>query len=276
MVIRGDEEGELEARTEAATQIELCSGGSAGIDESAWSHKLGKDSGVDLSQDKLDAKVQELRQQLLQKQDVKNVRNALKSCGISESEEIIDLVKRYNFDSPGICFTPDNYDSWSKLANNEGTINDARYLVHEITEVKELERIKQQKDFDYMGRGKESMTRRQKREWETDFQNYFMQAHRKALEVEYEFIANQVSLATNGTISISRIVAAAVDPTRKEARIFMLVDAVPLEKHPNFSSWQQRSEETVQLNRNQRLKLKLRTNPTLAELVRAVKHKKIS
>ncbi len=276
MVSRGDEEGELKTGTEVATEtVELRSGGCAGIDEPGWSHKLGK-LGIELPQDEFEARVQHLRQQLLQNPDVKNVRNALKSCGISESEEIINLVKRYNFDSPGISFTPDNYDSWRKLANNDSTINDARYLIHEIAEVKELERIKQQKEFDYMGKGKESMTRRQKREWETDFKNYYMQAHCKALKAEYEFIANQVSIATNGMIPISRIVAAAVDPTRKEARIFMLVDAVPLEKHPNFSSWQQCSEETVQLNRNQRLKLKLRTNPTLAELVRAVKQKKIS
>ncbi|TWH50883.1 hypothetical protein [Dulcicalothrix desertica] len=40
--------------------------------------------------------------------------------------------------------------------------------------------------------------------------------------------------------------------------------------------WKQRGEEILQLNRNQRLKLKLLANPTLAELVRAVKQKKIS
>lgn len=277
MVSRGAEEGELNAGTEVADKtFELRSGGCAGTDESGWGHKLREELGRELSEDELKAKVEELRQQLLHKQDVKNVRNALKSCGVSESEEIIDLVKRYNFDSSGIRFNPDNYDSWRKLANDKGTINDARYLVHEIAEVKELERIKQEKKFDYMGKDKENMTRRQKGQWEEDFDNYYMQAHSKALEAEYEFIAKQVLVTTNGIISISRMVAAAVDPTRKEACIFMLVDGVVLGQHQNFSTWLSRGEETVQLNRNQRLRLKLRVNPTLAELVRAVKQKKIS
>lgn len=269
-------EDNLETGTEVTSEIlEISSGGRAGIDQPGWSHKFGK-LGVELTPDELEVRVQHLRQQLLQNPDIKNVRDALRSCGVSEREDIIELVKRYNFNSPGILFTPDNYDSWRKLANNDGTINDARYLVHEIAEVKELERIKQQKKFDYIGKGMESMTRRQKQEWAIDFKIYYMQAHCKALEVEYEFIANQVSVATNGMISISRIVAAAVDPNRDEGRAFMLVDGVALEKHPNFSTWLSRGEEILQLNRNQRLKLKLLANPTLTELVRAVKYKRIN
>lgn len=276
MASNENEKDNLEPGTDVTSEtLELSSGGCAGIDEPGWSHKFGE-LGIELTPDELEVRVQYLRQQLLQNPDVKNVRDALRNCGVSEREDIIKLVKRYNFDSPGILFTPDNYDSWRKLANNDGTINDARYLVHEIAEVKELERIKQQKQFDYMGKGMKSMTRRQKQEWAIDFKIYYMQAHSKALEAEYEFIANQVSVATNGMISISRIVAAAVDPNRDEARAFMLVDGIVLEKHPNFSIWQQRGEETLQLNRNQRLKLKLLANPTLVELVRVVKQKRIS
>lgn len=278
MVSRGAEEGELKAGTEVATEtVELRSGACVEIDESGWGHRLRSELGRELSKDELETKVQYLREQLLQNPDVRNVRDALRSCGISESEEIIKLVKRYNFDSPGINFNPDNYYSWRRLASNDGTINDARYLVHEIAEVREFERIKQEKNFDYMGKGKESMTRRQKVQWEADFPYYYMQAHRKALEAEYDFMAKQVSIATNGIISISRIVAAAIDPTREEARIFMLVDGIPLEEHQNFSTWQQRCEESIPLlSRKQRLRLNLRTNSTLAELVRAVKQKKIS
>lgn len=144
------QEDNLEKGTEVTDEtLELSSGGCAGIDEPGWSDKFGK-LGVEFTPDELEARVQHLRQQLLQNPDIKNVRDALRSCSISEREDIIKLVKRYNFNSPGILFTPDNYDSWKKLANNDGTINDARYLVHEIAEVKELERIKQQKEFDYM------------------------------------------------------------------------------------------------------------------------------
>jgi hypothetical protein len=113
--------------------MELHSGGCAGFDEIGWIDKLG----TNLSPDELQAKVEHLRQQLLENSDVKKVRSAVIKCGISEKEQLIALVKRYNFNSPGISFTPDNYYSWTKIANGKGTINDARYLVHEIAEVKE-------------------------------------------------------------------------------------------------------------------------------------------
>jgi hypothetical protein len=120
------------------------------------------------------------------------------------------------------------------------------------------------------------MTRKQKRQWQADFQDYYIQAHGKALEVEYQFVADQVSVATKGKISISRFVAAAIDPNRDEAHRYMLVDGVPLEEHPNFSDWQLCSKEIAELNRNQRMRLGFTINPTLAELIRAVKQIKLN
>lgn len=271
------EEGEndevLTTKPEDATEfIELRSGGCAGIDEVGWSVKLG----TNLPADELLEKVEELRQQLLAKGDVKKVRNALKICGISKSEELIASVKRYNFDSQGITFTVDNYDSWMKLASGNGTIDDARYLVHEIAEVEELKRIQQQTDFDFIGSSLKNMTRTKRQQWQADFDRYYMESHCKALEVEYDFIAKQVSVATNDKVSISRNEAAAIDPSRDEARSYMLVDGSTLETHKNFTNWQLCGNKQVQLNRSQRIRLKFTINPTLSELVRAVKQLKIN
>jgi hypothetical protein len=278
MVSKGvDEDEVLGTSAEQATEaVEIHSGGCAGIDEIGWSNNLG----TSLSFDKLQAKVEHLRQQLLEKSDVKKVKNTLikceVKCDISKNEQVIALVKRYNFDSPGITFTPDNYNSWMRLANGKCTISDVRYLVHEIAEVEELRRIQQQTGFDFMGTSQDNMTRKRKQQWKTDFEKYYKQAHSKALEAEYDFIADQVSVATNGKISISRTVAAAIDPNRDEARLYMLVEGVPLEEHSNFSDWQLRSKETADINRNQRIRLRFTRNPTLAELVRAVKEIKLN
>lgn len=275
MVSKGAEEDEvLATEAEHATEVvELRSGGCAGIDEIGWSKKLG----ANLLSDELQSKVEHLRQQLLgNNSDVKKVRDALKNYDISVNEQLIALVKRYNFDSPGISFTPDNYDSWTRVANQKGTINDMRYLVHEIEEVEELKRIQQQTGFDFIGTKRDEMTRRQKQQWEADFDTYYRQAHSKALEAEYDFIAKQVSVATNSSIFIQRNVAAAIDPNRDEARLYMLVNGLPLEAHHNFSNWQMRGNETAELTRKQRMHLRITINPTLAELVRAVKQIKLN
>ncbi|BAY28163.1 hypothetical protein NIES2100_79920 (plasmid) [Calothrix sp. NIES-2100] len=273
MVSKGvDEDEALKTTTEQASEgIELRSGGCAGIDEIGWSQKLGRN----LSTDEIEAKVEHLRQQLLENSDVKKVRNTLKKCDITKNEQLIALVKRYNFDSPGITFTPENYYSWTKLADGKCTINDVRYLVHEIAEVEELRCIQQQNGFDFMATNWDNMTRRKKQEWRTDFKYYYMQAHSKALEAEYDFLAKKVSDATNSEIPFSRIVAAAIDPSRDEARRYMLVDGISLEEHPNFSDWQLRAKEIVKLNRKQRLRLGFTVNPQLNDLLRAVKQIKL-
>jgi hypothetical protein len=248
-------------------------GGRAGIGEWGWRQKEEYSS---LSQKELQEKVEELRHQLLQRKDIGRVKNALVDFGIPADDQLIAAVKRYNFDSKGIGFMADNYDCWNRLARGEGTIRDAQYLVHEMTEVRELQRIQQQTGFDFMGTNYEQMTKQQRRAWNADFERYYMQSHRKALESEYDFLAEQVSAATNGRVEIPRNVVASVDPTRGEARSYMLVDGAPLQDHPNFNSWQQRGQETVEIGKGARERLRIRNeNPTLAELVQAVKQRKL-
>lgn len=276
MVAKGAEEDEfIETGAEPDTEtVKLRSGSCAGIDEIGWSKKLE----ANLLFNELQSKVEHLRQQLLSNSsDVKKVRDAVKNYGISINEQLIALVKRYNFDSPGICFTPDNYYSWKRIANQEGTINDMRYLIHEIEEVEELKRIQQKTGFDFIGTRRDKMTSRQKQQWGTDFNTYYMQAHSKALEAEYDFIANQASIfLTNSSILIQRNIAAAIDPNRHEAHLYMLVKGLPLEEHPDFNNWQMYGEEIIVLTRKQRMCLRIMRNPTLAELVKLVKQIKLN
>lgn len=248
-------------------------GGRADIDKCGWKQKEEYSS---LSEKELQNTVEQLRHQLLQRRDIRKVKKALADFGISENSELIATVKRYNFDSPGITFTPDNYDCWNKIVRGKGTIRDAQYLVHEMAEVRELQRIKEQNKFDFMGLNFEQMSRKQKRQWTEDFRRYYMQSHRKALESEYKFIAKQVSAVINDTIQITPYLVASIDFTRSEARVYMLLDGVPLEEHPKFDSWQQCGQKTVEVKKGAKKRLGIRLkNPTLQELVQAVKQVKL-
>ena len=230
-----------------------------------------------------DGKVQELRFQLLRQQnDVNKVEKALRNLqlpeGISQGkqcQQLLEKVKRYLFDSPGISFTPRNFKAWKRLVSGRGTVADAQFVIHEMAEIMELQRIQKETDFDFMGTDWEKMSRRQKVQWESNFDCYYRTAHSQALKYEYDFLAKQVFDSTNGKISLSAIVAAAIDPSRNEARLHMLVDEVHMEEHHDFESWRQRASEMVELNRRQLEKLGLHDSPTLEALVQAVKRQKL-
>lgn len=232
-------------------------GGRAGINAIKW-NKPAED-------------VERLRLQLLKRNDIRRVQKALADFGIRADASLIEAVKRYNFDSQGIAFTPDNYQGWKRLANGNGTIDDARYFIHEMTEVTELQCIQQSTGFDFMGANWQNLTRRQRIQWKADFDRYYMEAHTLALKAECEFLAQQISAATKGETQVSPEEVAATDPTRDEARQYMLADGVCLKEHHNFSLWQQRARETVFLGTKVKNKLNLTSNPTLADLIDRMK-----
>jgi len=266
-----NEASESEAEHTAEVTVS-CSGVCVFIDELAWEQELGDDYSEE--------KVQERRSKLLRQNDVNKVEEVLQNLKLPEGmsqgkqrQQLIVKVKRYLFDSPGIRFTPTNVKAWKRLAGGRGTVADAQFIIHEIAEIRELERIQEKTGFDFMGTDWEKMNRRQKGQWESDFQAYYMQAHSKALEHEYHFIAEQVFDLTNGGISIPFPLAASVAPTRRrvEAHQYMFVDGVRLQDHHHFPSWRQRGREMVELNTKQREKLRLHASPTLESLVQAVK-----
>lgn len=223
--------------------------------------------------------VEALRRELLDRDDIGRVQDALRRHNLHVDRGGLNAVKRYCFDSRGIAFMPDNYYAWTRLASGKGTVDDARYIVHEMAEIRELEVIRRDKGFDYMGSSWESMSARQRQRWQADYNRYYEKAHAKALESEYDFIADQVSVATNGRVRISRTVVAAVDPTRSEGRDFMQVGGVELHDHPEFHKWEQRRDEVVELGTEARRRLFPYSSGegeiTLAELVAVVKRSRL-
>lgn len=164
------------------------------------------------------------------------------------------------------------------MATGKATLGDAAYLVHEIAEVKALQQVKRETSFDFMKSNLK--TARELKLWEADFERYYLQCHSKALEAEYEFIAEQVFKVTNGRINISTIQAAAIDPTRligdktrdTEAFRYMLVDGMPMKRHPHFATWRRKANQLVPLRKSAQRQLNYhRKQITLENLIRYLK-----
>jgi hypothetical protein len=68
---------------------------------------------------------------------------------------------------------------------------------------------------------------------------------------------------------------AAFDSTRDEGRLYMLVDGKPLEDHARFKGWQERGQDQIQLDLEERQRLGLRERASLAELLEAVKRQPV-
>ena len=151
----------------------------------------------------LEVELEKLRLNLLRNtQDLSNIYDVMRKSGLKVSREDIAAVKQYNFNSPGINFNPDNYESWIKLARGKGSIRDAHYLMHEIEEVKQLRKIQRETGFDFMGKDYFKMSRKEKNMWDAKFDIYYIKAHSKAVEHEYKFIASQITRFTDGAVKL--------------------------------------------------------------------------
>lgn len=241
-------------------------GGRAGPHEEQW-----HDAGYRYNE------IEPLRQELLTYNDIGKVQRAIRKLGIRIRRDIIQAVKDYNFDSQGIGFLYENYTAWRRLATGKGTIGDVSYLIHEIAEVEELQRVKRQTGFDFMKSEFKSI--KELRRWERNFDRYYKLSHSKALEVEYEFIAQQVLNVTNGRVKISKLEAAATDPTRfigdgtgdTEAWRYMFVDGIVMKKHHHFAAWC-KPNEIVTLRKSAQRQLNYdHSKITLQNLIRHLK-----
>ncbi|WP_218079641.1 hypothetical protein [Anthocerotibacter panamensis] len=177
--------------------------------------------------------------------------------GVNVDRASLAIIKRYNFDSRGIAFEPENYYAWRRLARGKGMIDDLRYIVHELTEVRELQQMQQRTGFDFMGRG--NMTDAQDTQWKAYFnENYYLHAHSKALEAEYQFLASEIGRVTRWQDSFSKEVIAACDPTRDEALENMLVGKIILQEHSRFQEWQSKGDKIIYtLSKQTRIELGL-------------------
>ena len=81
--------------------------------------------------------MRELRTKLLARKAtaVPKVADTLSKFGVKDATpDRIGEVFKYLFDSQGIAFDYENYAAWERLASGKGSINDARFLVHELAE----------------------------------------------------------------------------------------------------------------------------------------------
>ena len=170
--------------------------------------------------------------------------------------------------------------AWRRLATGKGTIGDVAYMIHEISEVEELQQIKSQTGFDFMGKKIENANYKQSRRWKSDFKRYYYPAHSNALKREYEFIASQVNrYISDPKLKITALQAAAIDPTRlisgtkeTQAARHMFVDGVVMREHHHYDLWYGRVNEFIPLSRAmQKLLSYYRKKLTLSELIMVVK-----
>lgn len=185
--------------------------------------------------------------------DVGRVAAAMGDFGEPLTPEMLQLIKRYNFDSPGLAFSRENYDAWLRLASGRGTVSDARYMVHEASEIRAFQRA----GFDFNPANWASMGRHARTRWHRAFDAAYLRAHGEALASEFSFTAAQISQATGGRVSLTREVVAAVDASfsGQDARAYMRVGEYVLADHPSFYAWAARAGETVPLDAATRARL---------------------
>lgn len=249
-------------------------GGRAGVHEYRWLQE-----GYNLDE------VEPLRQQLLAIKDVGQVQKALRQVDIIVNRRVVAAVKQYNFDSRGIGFLYENYSAWRRLATGAGTIADAAYLVHEMAEVEELQRIQQATGFDFYGQNVERMSRKRQNRWDADFETNYRLSHSLALKAEYDFIAAEVNRYINHSkLQLTTFQAAAIDPTRlirlgakeTEAAEHMLVDGILMKYHPHYPIWRKRANELIPLSKAMQRRLNYHVGRIdLHALIRLVKSKPI-
>jgi hypothetical protein len=221
--------------------------------------------------------LQGLRRNLLSRRaaDVARVGDALRGYGRAEATPaMIDTVFCYLFDSSGIAFTYENYAAWEHLAGGRGTLDDVRFLVHEMAEVGILQR----EGVDFMGDQHPVGSEAHEAWLESTFEPAYMHAHAHALQIEFQFISEQLARVTEGRVQLSPVEAAAVDSTNIEARRYLLADGVPVNRHPRYREWLSRAPTPVELSPAMRHRIGLPEGRTitLEQLVRAIKQSQVT
>ena len=133
--------------------------------------------------------------------------------------EDVAKVKTYNFDGP-VVFTAENVMSWLRLASGEGTVDDLRYIHHEIYEIKQIEKK--------MGGPEIIRDKEPGKSWD----DFYEPAHGAALMVEIRFLTHAVNLIHHRNYTWRQV--AASDLERREEFLSALYGAdgkeTPLDK----------------------------------------------
>jgi hypothetical protein len=229
--------------------------------------------------------VENVRRQLLQQEDINAVYQSARKLGVRVDRSTLEAIKQYNFNSVGINFNFKNYSKWKRLARGEASVNDAAYLLHEATEVKELQKIQKSEGFDFMGKDFGKMNRTEKALWEDKFEQYYLKAHDNSLKKEYRFISKQIEEVTRGEISLSNdengyLLSAIAEPdksVRSENLRYLSIKGEELGNLSNFSELKARAESPLDLSGDIKQKLGIYSKTvTLEDIVRRVKSMKIS
>jgi hypothetical protein len=217
-----------------------------------------------------------LRQALLARRaiDAETIVRALQAAGVpGATHAVVDRVAVYLFDSAGIAFSYENYAAWSRLSRGTGTVDDVRFLVHEISETE----ILQSRGVDFTGDKIKVFTDSHKSWYTKVFSPNYASAHAEALRTEYDFLADRLNAIRSDKRPVSAEEAAAFDPTRQEGRLYMQVDGQPLKDSPDFARLQARGEERVILDEAMKGRLGLTgADVSLSELLAAVKRQPAS
>ncbi|MEU3009329.1 hypothetical protein [Nocardia asteroides] len=242
-------------------------GGLSGIDENGWQSVFPSLSGP-----RLDHAVERLRLEVMNRNDIDRIRQSARSAGFDIDASVLREIKHYNFNSRGLQFSTENYNAWTRLGNGSATVGDVRYIVHEASEVKALQKHQQQTGFDYMGAEWDRMSPAQRKGWEATFDEAYTAAHSQALAEEYRFLTDTINDVTNGNIRMRPEVAASID-RRPEARERMFVGEVPLGQSAQFAAWKMAGSQLVTLTGSgaSRLGLPRGTQLSQSELLQRVK-----
>ena len=243
-----------------------------------------------------DTVIEQTRQALLRNgDDVRQIERVMRTYGrgvdptllAGVDQGTLQTVKQYLFNSPGLAFTRENHDAWIRLTRGQGTVDDFRFILHEVEELQAFRRIDPR--FDPLGRAWDTMTPGQRARWRTTFSathapmtGRYYQAHAQALEREYSFLAERVQAVTGHTAS--RYAIAVADELGGGARggplQLLRPDGVPFTSHRHFQSWQRQAQQVVELDAELTSRLGLTRGsigraPTLVDVVRAVKRQRI-
>ncbi|MGH9887909.1 MAG: hypothetical protein ACREBE_20420, partial [bacterium] len=145
--------------------------------------------------------------------ETKAVSRVLQEFGVKEATPAaVGEIFKYLFDSSGISFSYENYVSWTRLAQGRARITDARFIVHELSEVGLLKRD----GIDFMGQSHRVGTETHERWASKTFDPAYARAHKQALRVEYDFLAEQLARVRGGDERVKPEVVAAVASTFDE------------------------------------------------------------
>ena len=203
---------------------------------------------------------------------VPTVAAKLRSFGIAKATNAaVQKVFKYIFDSQGIAFDYVNYSAWERLASGNGTIADARFIVHELAEIGDMEA----RGVDTTG--PESFKSNTERDaWRDKFDKEYMTSHSKALYTENQFVAEQLEAIAKVKLTPEEV--AAIDPTSDESRTYMAMpDGTLLKDNPNLAALRAKgvTKTTIDADAAKRLGLTT-TEPSFEQLVRAVKSAKLA